>query len=253
MVILGSFFWPLLLPAFYVLMGSVYSGNDPRAIAAFAERAGTGNIAGFVFIGFAMYMWLSVFLWGPGTLLRQEQLRGSLEAVFVTPASRLIVLFGPPVAHLWPVVLQLAVMAAGLRLFFGVDLDLAALGRALVIVAVAIPAMYAVAALFSTAVLRFGEVAPLVQFVRGALVLLCGITYPLAMLPAWAQAAAAATPTTYIVRDARGVLLGGATIQSIGVDLATVLAFAAAIAAFAVIAYRVIERGARRSGTLGAY
>src|SRR5437773_9553123 len=87
MTFVGSVFWPILLPSVFVLIGRVYSGNDPRAIAAFAERSGTTQIAGFVFVGFAMYMWLSIFLWGPGTALRQEQLRGSLEAVFLTPAS----------------------------------------------------------------------------------------------------------------------------------------------------------------------
>ena len=47
---LGLLFWPVLLPASWVLMGHAYSGNDPQALAAFAERAGSTNVAGFVFI-----------------------------------------------------------------------------------------------------------------------------------------------------------------------------------------------------------
>src|SRR5207244_10892183 len=89
--ILGLLFWPIVLPATWVLMGQAYSGGgDARALAAFAERAGTTEFAGFVFVGYAMYMWLSNLLWGPGTALRQEQIRGSLEAVFLTPTSRLV-------------------------------------------------------------------------------------------------------------------------------------------------------------------
>ena len=85
---LGQLFWPALLPASWVLMGRAYSGNDPQALAAFAERAGSSDVTVFVFVGYAMYNWLSALLWGAGTALRQEQLRGTLEAVFVTPASR---------------------------------------------------------------------------------------------------------------------------------------------------------------------
>lgn len=253
MMLIGSFFWPILLPAVYVLMGRVYSGNDPQAIAAFGQRAGTVDVAGFVFVGFGMYMWLSIFLWGPGTLLRQEQLRGSLEAVFLTPASRLVVLFGPPVAHLWPVMFQFAVMVVGLRVLFGVDLAIDAVARALVVIAVGIPAMYAIAALFSTAVLRFGEIGPAVQFVRGILVLLSGVTFPIVMLPGWAQAMASALPPSYIVADVRSILLGGGGLGALVADLGIVVGLTAAIAVAAVFTYRWIERDARRTGMLGGY
>ena len=56
-LLLSVLFWPILLPAAAVLMGRAYSGsNDPQAIQAFAERAGTSEVTGFVFVGYAMYM-----------------------------------------------------------------------------------------------------------------------------------------------------------------------------------------------------
>ena len=80
-LLLSVLFWPILLPAAAVLMGRAYSGsNDPQAIHAFAQRAGTSEVTGFVFVGYAMYMWLSAMLWGPGSALRTEQLRGSRVA-----------------------------------------------------------------------------------------------------------------------------------------------------------------------------
>ena len=253
MLVLGSFFWPILLPAMYVLMGQVYSGGDPRALAAFAARSGTGEVAGFVFVGFAMYMWLSILLWGPGTALRQEQLRGSLEAVFLTPASRLVVLFGPPVASLWPVLLQFAIMAVGLSVLFGVQLELGAMLRALVVIVVGIPAMYGLGAIFASGVLHLGEVGPAVQFVRGICVLACGITYPIVMLPGWAQGVAATLPPTYIVDGMRRVLLAGAGLDEIAVQLGMTLGLAAVGIALAVVLYRWTERQARVSGMLGRF
>jgi ABC-2 type transport system permease protein len=253
MLVLGSFFWPILLPANYVLLGKVYSGGDERALRAFAERAGTAEIAGFVFVGFAIYMWLSVFLWGPGTALRQEQLRGTLEAVMVTPASRLVALFGPPVAHLWPVLFQFAIMALGLRLIFDVELDPGALAAALAVILVGVPSMYAIASLFSAAVLKFGEIGPAVQFVRGGLVLLAGITYPIVMLPGWAQSAASVMPTTYIVSDVRQVLFSGATLGAIAVDLGILVGLAVGLAVLSISLYGWIERDARKTGALSQY
>ena len=250
----GGVFWSALLPAIYVLMGRAYSGgNDPRALAAFAERSGTAEVAGFVFIGFAMYMWLSSVLWGPGTALRREQIQGSLEATFLSPVSRLVPLFGPGVSALIPMLFSFAVTFVSLWLMFGFVPPLGAAFPVLVIVIVALPAMYAIGTLFAAGVLRYGEMGPVVQIVRGTFVLACGITFPVAMLPAWAQAGAATLPPTYIVSDIRAATLRGASLPEIGGDLVTVLALTALIALAATLAFRVVEASARRSGMLGRY
>jgi ABC-2 type transport system permease protein len=253
MLIFGSLFWPILLPANYVLLGRVYSGGDDRAVQAFAERAGTGEVAGFVFVGFAMYMWLSLFLWGPGTSLRQDQVRGPLEAVLLTPVSRLVVIFGPPVAHVWPVLIQFAIMAVALNVLFDVPTPPDALLRAGVVIAVGVPSMYALASLFAASVLRFGEINPAVHFVRGSLVLLAGITYPLVMLPGWAQAVSGAMPPTYIVDGVRRVLLAGAGLDAVGGHLAAVAVLTVVLGVSATMIYGWIERDARRSGALSRY
>lgn len=252
-LLLSILFWPILLPATYVLMGQAYSGSDPRALAAFAERSGTPLVAGFVFVGFAMYMWLSNLLWGPGTALRTEQVRGSLEAVFLTPASRLVPLFGPPVAHLIPVFANLAVMGLALWLLFGITLTPGAILKTLVVVAIGIPAMYGIGAIFASGVLRFGEVGPIVQLVRGTFVLLCGITFPITMLPAWAQVAAVAMPPTYIVSDMRQVLFGGRSLADVGPDLVFLVAFGVLLCLLGAAVFRRTERAAKRTGMLSRY
>ena len=250
---LGQLFWPMLLPAFWVLMGRAYSGNDPQALAAFAERAGSSNVAIFVFVGYAMYNWLSALLWGAGTALRQEQLRGTLEAVFVTPASRLVPLFGPGVGTLLPMALTFASNFVALRFFFGIFPPIGAVIQAAVIVVLGIPALYAIGALFAASVLRFGEVAPVVQLIRGMFVLACGITFPVAMLPLWAQVWAKILPPTYIVDDIRRILLRGETIADVSGDVAIVLSLAVVTGILAVAVFRYLEMSARRTGMLGQF
>jgi len=250
---LGLLFWPVLLPASWVLMGHAYSGNDPRALAAFAERAGSSNVAGFVFVGYAMYMWLSSLLWGSGTALRQEQVRGSLEAVFVTPASRLVPLFGPGVATLIPMAATFVVMGVALWLLFGVVPPLGAVLQAAVVVVLGVPALYAIGTLFAASVLRFGEVAPIVQLIRGMFVLACGITFPVAMLPVWAQVWAWLMPPTYIVDDLRRVLLQGVGLGEVAPHIAIVLTLAMLTALLAIGVFRFLETSARRSGMLGRF
>jgi len=200
-----------------------------------------------------MYMWLSSLLWGVGTSLRQEQVRGSLEAVFLTPASRLVPLFGPGVGMLIPMSLTFVIMGIALWLFFGVVPPLAAVLQAAVVVALGMPALYAIGSLFAASVLRFGEVGPVVQLIRGMFVLACGITFPVAMLPIWAQVGAWLMPPTYIVDDIRRILLRGASLPDVAPDLAIVLSLATIIAVLAVVVFRYLETSARRSGMLGRF
>jgi ABC-2 type transport system permease protein len=251
---IGQIFWPVLLPAVWVLMGQAYSGGgDPQALDAFAARAGTTGVTVFIFVGYAMYMWLSTLLWGPGTSLRQEQVRGSLEAVFLTPASRLVPLFGPTLTNIVWVLFQLVVMGIAVWLLFGVTLPLGGVLLTLLVTLAGVPAMYAMGSLFGAAVLRFGEVGPAVQFVRGALSLLCGITFPIVMLPAWAQLTSAAMPPTYVVAAIREALLNGATPLDLAPTAAILLGLAVVFGALAVLLFRILEASARRSGMLGRY
>jgi ABC-2 type transport system permease protein len=251
--LLAFVFWPIALPLAYVFQADAFSGGRADTLAAFASRTGTVEVAGFLFLGWATYMWLSLILWGPGTALRTEQIRGSLEAVFLTPASRLVVLFGPALSQIVWALWVFAVVGIVLWLGFGVPLGPAETLRAIGVVLVGIPALYALGALFAAIVLRFGEVNALVQGVRGVFTVFCGMSFPIAVLPDWAQTVALTLPPTYLIADLREVLLVGAGLGRIVGDLAILAASGLVLALLAVIAFHRTEAYARRGGKLAQY
>jgi ABC-2 type transport system permease protein len=249
----GALFWPVLGPAVYVAQAYGFAGGDPRAMEAFTARAGTGEIAGFIYVGWSAYVWLSIVLWGPGTALRTEQVRGSLEAVFLTPSSRLVVIFGPAAAHLVSALFMYVVVGVALTLGFGVTIEPARALRALAVIAIAVPALYGLGALFAAAVLRLGEVGGTVQLVRGVFTVFCGMTFPIVVLPEWARAVALTLPPTYLIADVRAVLLAGADLVDLGPDLLVLLALGLLLCLLAVLVFGWTERYARRGGTLAQY
>lgn len=251
--LLSFVFWPIALPLAYVFQAEAFSGGRDDTSAAFLARTGTNEIAGFVFVGWATYMWLSIILWGPGTSLRTEQIRGSLEAIFLTPASRLVVLFGPAVSQLAWALWIFAVVGVALWLGFGVSLSPDALLRALGVILVGVPALYAIGALFASVVLRYGQVQALVQGVRGLFTAVCGMSFPIVVLPDWAQTVALSLPPTYLIADLREVLLTAASLGSIVGDLAILAGMGVGLALLAVVAFRRTERYARRGGRLAQY
>lgn len=249
----GVLLYPLLLPAMYLLQAQGFSGNDPQALAAFAERTGTGTIAGFLYVGGAMYMWVSLLLWGPGLSLQEERVRGTLEQVFVTPASRFALLFGPMPVYVVQTLWLFGVVFLALRLVFQVELGPAEVLRALVVILVAMPSLVAMGALFAAAVVRLREVGGAAQAARGMFQLLCGMTFPIAVLPGWAQVLALGLPPTYAIADIRQALLAGAGLAALLPDFGLLLAMAAVLGALAMVAFTATERAGRAAGTLGQY
>lgn len=250
---LSFLFWPIALPLAFVVQAEAFAGGRDDTLAAFVSRTGTNEVAGFLFVGWAAYMWLSMILWGPGTSLRTEQVRGSLEAIFMTPASRLVVLFGPAASQLVWAVWIFAVVGLALWVGFGVSIGPAEAVRAIFVILVGIPALYAIGALFAAIVLRFGEVSALVQAVRGLFTAVCGMSFPIVVLPDWAQTVALSLPPTYLIADLRAVLLAGADLGRVVGDLAILAGMGAVLAVAAAWAFKRTELYARRGGRLAQY
>ena len=251
--LLSFIFWPIALPLAFVFQAQAFSGGREDTMAAFMERTGTNEVAGFLFVGWATYMWLSLLLWGPGTSLRTEQIRGSLEAIFLTPVSRLVVLFGPAASQLIWAIWTFVIVGVALWVGFGVAIGPLEALRALAVIVVGVPALYSVGALFATVVLRFGDASALVQAVRGVFTSLCGMSFPIVVLPDWAQTVALSLPPTYLIADLRAVLLTGSELGRLLGDFAILAGMGAVLAVLASLAFRRTEQYARRGGRLAQY
>src|SRR5439155_2164123 len=131
-----------------------------------------------------------------------------------------VLLFGPGMSAIPSMLFTFAVTFVTLWLMFGFVPPVGSIVPVAVIVLVALPAMYAIGTLFAAGVLRYGEISPIVQIVRGTFVIACGITFPVAMLPAWAQTGAAVLPPTYIVSDIRAAILQSVALPGLVGDLA---------------------------------
>jgi ABC-2 type transport system permease protein len=144
-------------------------------------------------------------------------------------------------------------VALVLRALFGLTFGPLEVLRTLAVVLVATPALMGIGALFAIAVLRFSDVGGAIQTTRGVFQVLCGMTFPIAVLPWWARDVALALPPTYVIADVRRTLLAGAGLDALLPDLAVLAAMGVALCAAGVLLFRLAERHARRHGTLGLY
>lgn len=245
--------WALMVPAAYVGMASGFQGDDPRALVAFADRSGTTDVPAFLYLGWSMYIWLTVVLWGPGMAIREERVRGSLESILLTRTSRFTLLFGGALAQLMPALAVFASSVAALVFIFGTPVGAGDVILALVVIVAALPVLMAMAAVFSTLSLQFKDAQGLVEIIRAVTVLLCGVSFPLAVLPDWAQVVGNLLPPTHIIALLRESMLGLVSPGSLIMRLLVLLLVAAGIGAFATGVLRWSLARARRTGKLGQF
>lgn len=250
--IISIFIWPVILPAAYILGARALAGPDGSGLALFAQAAGTSNYVGYIAVGTIVWMWQNLSLWTIGFALREEQMRGTLESNWLTPARRLWFLFGTGLMH--GVLMLSFIVVAGVEfaLFFGATFNGNPVLIALILL-VATPSIYGLGFAFASLVIAAKEANAFVFLVRGLVMIFCGITYPISVLPGWMQTVAAWLPQTYVIHAMRSAALTGAGPGELLPDLLPLLGFGAFWMAAGYLAFLWMERRARRSGSLGQY
>lgn len=244
----------VVVPASYLAQASGFSGGGEKsAVDAFAARSGTAEVAGFIYLGWAVFLWISLILWGPGSALRQERMQGSLEMVHLTPVSGFTILFAPAVVEMVPTTLLFTVVGIMLKFVFGIPVTLHQLLAGLLVVAASIPALFSLGALMSVLTLRFRDSEGVIEALRGALSVLCGVSFPVAVLPEWIQPISESLPPTQILDLLRGAILNPSWLNGTGDRLLGLLAAGIFLGTLALFALRRTLNAARRTGRMGQF
>ncbi|MET8139279.1 ABC transporter permease [Sphaerisporangium sp. NPDC005288] len=247
LVVFSMLIWPLMQ-----LAATYYTVRPLAATPGIAERwplaADPGRLLAFLAtgtLGFAFFFSLVQSAWH----FSFERVTGTLELLFLSPANRLAIVvangFGALVQNVW---LFTCFMVA---MFTVLD-----------VVHVAHPAMYAVVflALLVPAVAWGAFLNSLLIFSRDSAFLYtllddpmwfaAGVRLPLFALPGWVRAAGSVLPLTGSLVVVRGALLDGRTLAGLAPDLLALGALSALLVLAAVVALRLGEATAQRTGRL---
>jgi len=250
--IISMIIWPVIFPMGYILTARALSGVDGSGLAAFQQNTGLTEYVGYMAVGTMIWMWQNIVLWQVGYALRNEQMRGTLESNWLSPTARFSYLFGASVPQLASVFMLMTVAALEYALLFGVRFQ-GSLWLSLLVMLAAIPSVYGLGFAFASVVITAKEANAFVFLVRGVVMIFCGITYPLAILPGWMQSAAQWLPQTYIIHAMRSAALSTEGLAGISHDLLMLVLFGAAWLALGYALFVWMERRARVTGAIGQY
>src|SRR5574339_318016 len=243
--IIALFLWPLIFPMMYILTARALSGPDGSGMAIFMKTTGAQDFIGYIVIGTTVWMWQNIVLWDVGFSLRNEQMRGTLESNWLSPTWRFSFLLGQTGPQIVSMLMFIGVTALEFGLLFGVRLN-GSVWMILLMMLAAIPAIYGMGFAFASLVITVKEANAFVFLLRGLVMIFCGITFPVSLLPGWMQSIAKWLPQTYLIHGMRAAAFSNAGIRELAPDLIPLFLFGIFWLLLGYFTFIWMERRARR-------
>jgi ABC-2 type transport system permease protein len=221
------------------------------------QAGGGSQTSGLVIYGFILFIFLSDTLWSIGYNVRREQKQGTLEQLYLSPASKFASLAARVTLTLfWTGLLSICAALLMGAMFGGLPFENGPLG--LFILAMALSGTFGTGFAFAALTLRVKEtgqtLANLFQF---AFMVFCAPFFPFAALPDFLQIISRLIPLSYAVDAFRSTLMGYPSgypeLAPIGVEIAIVTLFGLLMPPLGFWLYRREESRARRQGHLSEY
>lgn len=247
---IASFAQIFLIITVLTLAGLMFAPKDADAVIL-------SQTTGLVVYGFVVFLFVSDTLWAIGFNVRREQKQGTLEQLYLSPASKFAALASRVVITLvW----------TGLLSIFSVILMTALLGDlpsqnewlALYIFIFTLSGTFGIGFAFAAVTLKLKEAAQTaVNLLQFGFMILCAPFFPFSALPEPLLFLSRLIPLSYCVDAFRTTLMGYSEgfpeLASIEVELGIVTLFGIFMPIVGYWLYRWAEDNARRKGSLSEY
>jgi len=225
------------------LVGGRYSPNLKQLV-------GTDDVVAFIFTGYIMMGFIGTAVWAMGFSIRRERWFGTLEAIYVTPSSRLGQVLGMALHSTVHQILGTIIQFIVIYLTFGLALKIEGILPALGIFALMMLALYGFGIVISALGLILKEGWVVSDSLYSIMMILSPVAYPLAVLPTVAQQASYLFPTAPALIGMRSFLIENYQPEVVGNVFLHLLALGAAWILFGIVVFRVTDVYVRKRGML---
>jgi ABC-2 type transport system permease protein len=219
--------------------------------ASFGFNGSSASYFEFAVVNVAFLTFQTASLASFDNAIRDDQVRGTLEATFVTPTSvRVIVLSSALWAFSITLLNVLCYLAIGS--LFGLHLTHLNVIASIVLVLLTITATVPIGILSAAGVMVLKQGAPVQYLFNLGASLLAGVLFPVTVLPHWLQLFSWLLPTTHALHGIRGAL-HGATFGQLSPDIMWLSVMSIILLPFALWVFGCAVVRAKHDGTLAHY
>lgn len=211
-----------------------------------------GDYFSFVLVGMILGSYMMMSLHDLAMTIRDGQLTGTLEGVLLTPVSIPVFLAGSLVWRFVMVTLSSSLYIL-VGVLMGLQLTCSSILLLLTTLILSIVSFLPFGILAASFVMVFKKGNPVAYVVGMLSNLLCGVMFPVSVLPDWLQSISAWIPLTHALHALRLILLQGASGGDVLVDLLFLFIFSLIAFPLSGLVFRGALRIAMSQGSLSYY
>jgi ABC-2 type transport system permease protein len=222
-----------------------------KGVEATGARVDVNRLTTVLLIGVVIWAYLGIIFEVLTETVAWERWEGTIEYTFMAPLSRPVHLLGMGLFAVGYGVIRAGLLFGIVAALFGLSLPDANFAGALVVLAVASVSFLGVGMMTAVLPLISPEKGAQLGFVaQGVMLVVSGVYYPVAVLPAWMQWLSTISPATYALRGIRQAIIEGAGLGVLWADIWPLLAIGVVAVPLGLEIFRRGEVYAKRHGKL---
>jgi len=246
--VIATVIWPIPLLALNLYQYKPL-GND-QAISDALSPFGFSNFAGMIIVGTIVYLLYNRLLWGTGVSIQSERWMGTIEVLFVTPTNKMIILIASGLSSLleasWWIISIFFLSWA----LFGVQPNITSWFAVFISLVSTMAALVSIGVFFAGFFVLTRAADQLASGLQAPVRFLSGVVFPISALPQMLQYFSYILPVTYGISIMRLSILAGGNLGAIWLDLVSLYIMTAIFLAAGYFTLKVVERQAKKKGTL---
>jgi len=250
--VLVTILWPLPILALNIYQ---YLGFGPSETlsAVIGEEYGIVSLSGMVIIGTIIYLLYNRLLWGTGASIQSERWMGTIDVLFLTPASRMSILLGNGLSSLLEGSWWICGVFILSWMIFGIDIAMVSLPAVIITLISTMLALISLGVFFASFFILTRAAEQLAVSFQAPIRYFAGVAFPVSALPQFLQYISYMLPITYGIQALRKTVLAGATMLNLLKELSLLYLFAGIFFVAGYYLLRIMENKAKRDGSLYHY
>jgi ABC-2 type transport system permease protein len=211
------------------------------------------NYFSYVLLSMAFFSYIGVGIGSFSERIQAEQMQGTLEAIMLTPTKITTILFS---LGIWNLVLATIEMAIYIILgifLFKIDFSHINIFSTFVVFILSIASFSGLGIISASFIMVFKRGNPVGWIINSLEGLLCGVYFPVTVLPIWLQFISKFFPITYAIRAIQLSVYRGYSLAQLKEEIAILSLFSLTILPFSLIIFKYSLKKTRREGSLGQY
>ncbi len=246
--LIATIIWPIPILAMniYQYLGVASSSS----VSTTLSRDYGLTLSGMIIVGTVVYLLYNRLLWSTGNSLQQERWMGTIDVLFLTPASRMTMLLANGLSSLvegawWIVAIFL------LNWFiFGIQLTVTSWPAVAITLVSTMLALVAVGVFFASFFILSRAADQMASSLQAPIRFFSGVAFPVAALPQALQFVSLVIPVTFAISALRATLLSGGGIVDILNQLLPLYLFTGVFLSVGYFLLRIVEKKAKKDGSL---